>query len=62
MARSSFRSPAAASADESLRVTLLQMGNLLVGEEVLPERFLDDFTRLLRRYRVPVNESFPVIL
>ena len=38
------------------------MGNLLVGEEVLPERFLDDFTRLLRRYRVPVNESFPIIL
>ena len=42
--------------------TSLQMGNLLVGEEVLPERFLDDFTRLLRRYRVPVNDSFPIIL
>lgn len=25
---------------------------MLVGEEVLPERFSDDFTRLLRRYQV----------
>jgi len=25
---------------------------MLVGEEVLPERFLDDFARLLRRYQV----------
>lgn len=39
----------------------LQLGNLLVAEDVLPERFLDDFTRLLRRYRVPVDNSFPVL-
>ena len=58
MARRSLR----CECRRSLHVTLLQMGNLLVGEEVLPERFLDDFTRLLRRYRVPVNDSFPVIL
>jgi hypothetical protein len=25
---------------------------MLVGEKVLPERFSDDFTRLLRRYQV----------
>ena len=43
-------------------ICIVQMGNLLVGEEVLPERFLDDFTRLLRRYRVPVNDSFPILL
>lgn len=39
----------------------VQMGNLLVAEDVLPERFLDDFTRLLRRYRVPVDDAFPLL-
>jgi len=36
-----------------------KLGNMLVGEEVLPERFSDDFARLLRTYQVPLKDAFP---
>lgn len=39
-----------------------KLGNMLVGEEVLPDRFSDDFARLLRRYQVPVQNAFPMVI